>query len=147
MPSVSVSLHEVENSTNLSSGVLVSGVVMNQLGVGLSDVSISLSNGGGMITSDMDGSFLVELPANWSGTVSFVKDGYSFVPSALNLGPFSTDSVGNTIVATRSDILYVNGIATGAGDGTSWANAYNDLGDALRATTLFNEVWGGCRHI
>ena len=69
------------------------------------------SNGGGMITSDMDGSFLVELSANWSGTVSFVKDGYSFAPSALNLGPLSTDSVGNTIVATRSDILYVNGIA------------------------------------
>ena len=141
MPSVSVSLSEVDISTSLSSGVLVSGVVMNQLGVGLGDVSISLSNGGGLATSDVDGSFLVELPANWSGTVSFVKDGYSFAPSALNLGPLSTDSVGNTIVATRSDILYVNGSATGVGDGTSWANAYTDLGDALRATTLFNEVW------
>ena len=87
MPSVSVSLSEVDISTSLSSGVLVSGVVMNQLGVGLGDVSISLSNGGGLATSDVDGSFLVELPANWSGTVSFVKDGYSFAPSTLNLGP------------------------------------------------------------
>gem|GEM_PF-165992 len=141
MPSISVTLSEVDNSSNMISGVLLSGVVVNELGVGLGGVSLTLSNGGGQVITDAEGSFLLELSTNWSGAVTPLRDGFSFSPSTLNLGPISADSLGHSMVASRSDILYVHGTAAGAGDGTSWANAYTDLGDALRATTLFTEVW------
>jgi predicted outer membrane repeat protein len=141
MPSISVALSEVDNSSNLISGVLLSGVVVNELGVGLGGVSLTLSNGGGQVITDAGGSFLLELSTNWSGAVTPLRDGFSFSPSTLNLGPLSADSLGHSMVASRSDILYVHGTATGAGDGTSWANAYTDLGDALRSTNLFTEVW------
>ena len=141
MPSISVALSEVDNSSNLISGVLLSGVVVNELGVGLGGVSLTLSNGGGQVITDAEGSFLLELSTNWSGAVTPLRDGFSFSPSTLNLGPLSADSLGHSMVASRSDILYVHGTATGAGDGTSWANAYTDLGDALRSTNLFTEVW------
>ena len=141
MPSVSVSLNEIDHSSNFHSNFLFSGVVVNELGIGLKGVSVTLSNGGGQIVTDEDGSFLHKLSANWSGQVSLVKDGYSFAPSILNLGPISSDSLGHSIVGSRSNVLYVNSSASGAGDGTSWGNAYTDLGDAFRATTSYQEVW------
>ena len=141
MPSVSVALSEIDHSSNLNSDFLFSGLVINELGVGLKGASITFSNGGGSVYTDADGSFLHQLSPNWSGQVSLAMDGYSFSPSTLNLGPISSDSLGNSFVSSRSSVLYVNSTASGAGDGTSWENAYVDLGDALRATTVYEEVW------
>ncbi len=43
--------------------------------------------------------------------------------------------------AAHSAILYVNHAATGANDGTSWADAYTDLQAALAAMSDGDEVW------
>ena len=37
--------------------------------------------------------------------------------------------------------LYVNAAATGANDGTTWANAYTNLDAAIAAFTSVNEIW------
>ena len=39
------------------------------------------------------------------------------------------------------DIIYVNGDASGAGNGTSWADAYTEVSTALGAATAGSELW------
>jgi len=50
----------------------------------------------------------------------------------------SADSVKVNVIANT--VVYVDKNATGANNGTSWADAYSDLGDALQAITC-GEIW------
>ncbi|MCG3132017.1 MAG: hypothetical protein FLDDKLPJ_02827 [Phycisphaerae bacterium] len=43
--------------------------------------------------------------------------------------------------SVRADVLYVDPEATGAGDGTSWADAFTDLQEALGVVEAGDEVW------
>ena len=43
--------------------------------------------------------------------------------------------------AADPPIIYVNGAATGAKDGSSWENGYVDLQEALDSATSGEEVW------
>ncbi|RSK40349.1 T9SS type A sorting domain-containing protein [Mangrovimonas spongiae] len=38
-------------------------------------------------------------------------------------------------------VYYVDASATGANDGSSWSNAYNNITDALSATSLNDDIW------
>lgn len=44
-------------------------------------------------------------------------------------------------VAAEHRVLYVEGNSAGARDGTTWADAYDDLQDALAAALVGDEVW------
>ncbi len=43
--------------------------------------------------------------------------------------------------AALADVIYVNAGATGAGDGTTWADAFPDLQAAIAASTSGDEIW------
>ncbi|MFP6854854.1 MAG: hypothetical protein VB980_03660, partial [Opitutales bacterium] len=79
--------------------------------------------------------------SGWAGTITPSKAGYVFTPSVITIGSLGANSPGHIIEANRSSILYVDKDATGSGDGTSWANAYVDLAQALVSQQSFNEVW------
>ena len=75
------------------------------------------------------------------GTVTPSLSGYTFSPSNLSIQSLNSHSLGNLFQTTRSTILYVDQNASGRGDGTSWFNAYNELGSALVSMNEFTEVW------
>ena len=122
-------------------GHQVSGLVSNSLGMGLSGVTVTFSDGTGPILTDENGTFSIELSDAWSGTLTLSRDGYVFSPPTQSISSLSSNLVGNLFVAGRSTVLYVDKDANGMGDGTSWTNAYTDLGEALVGQHSFNEVW------
>jgi hypothetical protein len=141
IPSASVNLSEYDSGTAVSTKRYVSGVVSNALGVAMEGVAIELSNNGGSTTTNSFGSFVFKVDQGWSGTVTPSKENYTFSPELVNIIATTGDSLGNGFEGNRSNILYVNSSATGSGDGSSWSDAYTDLGDALRATVPYDEVW------
>ena len=141
MPSASVSITEVDNGTSLPGTHIISGVVVNSLGLGLEGIPLTFSNGGGVTHSDSTGAFSMELASGWSGTFVQNSNSYSFSPVQLSVSALSQSSTGHVFQGARSHILYVNTNASGAGDGSSWADAFTDLGDALRATVPYSEIW------
>ena len=64
-----------------------------------------------------------------------------FAPASVSLSSLSAHSLSHTFSSSRSTILYVDQDAVGQGDGTSWVNAYTDLGKALQSEVDFQEVW------
>ena len=46
-----------------------------------------------------------------------------------------------TVTILSRDVLYVNGAATGRGDGSSWADAFLDLQAALAVASASDEIW------
>jgi len=62
----------------------------------------------------------------------------SFVRRAAVVA-FSLSAIFASGEARAEGILYVNGAATGAGDGSSWSDAYTDLPKAVKAA---NEACG-----
>ena len=136
-----VQVTENDIGAHTTSGYMIGGVVQNELGMGMPGVSMAFSDGSGPVTTDENGSFYRELSSGWNGSITPSKDGYSFSPSNISINSLSDHSVGHSFVGTRSSVLHVDADALGAGDGTSWANAYTDLSEALLAEQAFTEVW------
>ena len=132
-----------ENDTGSHSvdDYLLSGVVRNQLGLGVPGVTLTVSSSGITLVADTNGTFSTDLNDGWSGSVTPVKAGYVFEPSSLNINSMGSDSLGHVFKAVRSNVLYVDIDATGSGDGTSWNDAYTDLSEALVSKDKFTEIW------
>jgi parallel beta-helix repeat protein len=137
----SVPLTEFDSGTTIQSDLYLTGVVTNSLGVGIAGVEISFSNSGGSVTSDAMGAFVHRLSSGWSGDITPSKDNFTFTPASVAVSSLSDDQLGLEFNGSQPTVLYVNTSATGGGDGSSWNNAYTDLGDALNAKVLYDEVW------
>ena len=139
--STSVPLTEFDSGTTTQTELYLAGVVTNSLDVGIEGVEISFSNTGGSVTTDSKGAFVHRLSSGWAGDITPSKDSFSFTPSSMQVSSLSLDQLGIEFTGSQSTVLYVNASATGSGDGSSWANAYTDLGDALNAKVPYDEVW------
>jgi len=61
--------------------LIISGYVRDSMDEPLSDVTLVFSNGVGSTITDYNGTFSMEVPYNWSGTVTPSKTGYTFNPT------------------------------------------------------------------
>ena len=139
--STTVLITELDSGTTITSSHLIAGVSTNSLGLGISGVTLNFSNGGGSVITDVNGTFRHQVAEGWSGTMTPSKASHTFLPATTSVTSLSGDSAAHNFIASRSSILYVDVDASGAGDGSSWANAYTDLAVALRSIHPFSQVW------
>ena len=141
-------LASVDITLSLNDGVNVgqisqhyfSGVTVNGYGYGVDGVTLNFS-GGLHVESDLNGSFLTSLDEGFSGIITPSKSGYTFTPQSISINSLENHSLGNTFVASRASVIYVDEQASGKNDGTSWEDAFNDLSIALALVDSFSEVW------
>ena len=137
----SIQISEIDQGSASVSNLLVTGSVVNALGIGESNIFLTFSNGGGTVKTDEDGTFRNLVTSGWSGNITPALTDYSFTPSSLSVNSLSNNSLGNSFVSHRSNILYVDKDAMGRGDGSSWQNAYTELSVALVSKHSFTQVW------
>ena len=116
----------------------VSGTVTNSLGEGLANLKVVFSNGGGTNFTDSGGHFTGSLPTGWSGTVTPVHPTGYFQPTDYALTNLQADATGRNFLGTL--MCFVKASATGANNGSSWANAFTNLASAL-TTNVNIEIW------
>ncbi|MDB3959072.1 SUMF1/EgtB/PvdO family nonheme iron enzyme, partial [Opitutales bacterium] len=139
--SLTIPLTEFDSGTTSQSELYLTGEVKNSLGVGIEGVTITFSNSGGSTTTNSRGSFVQRMASGWSGDITPSKDNFNFSPAQVNISSLSVDQLATSFVGTQPNILYVNTSAIGTGDGSSWNNAFTDLGDALLSSIPHQEIW------
>ncbi len=142
IPTVSVPLQERDSGSSTTGNKIISGVVINSLGIGIADAELRLDSGE-IFHSDENGSFLISVSSDWTGTLTPFKTGLQFSPSFVSVEMDSEESISihQSFQSDRSSVLYVDQGASGNGDGSSWENAYTDLRLALESVHPFSEVW------
>lgn len=140
--SAEISLVVDDNSTRVDDeNYLFGGLTVNPYGYPVGGVSLNFSSGGHSLQSDGNGSFVTFLPEGFSGRITPYKKGFSFEPQAIEVENLNSNSLAHVFTASRSSVIFVDRLAEGNNDGTSWADAYRDLNLALESIDSFSEVW------
>jgi hypothetical protein len=77
--------------TQIQQPKTISGYVRTSSGNGFSGVTVRFDNGGGTDTTNSSGYYSREVAYGWSGTVTPVRGGYSFVPVSRSYSNVTTD--------------------------------------------------------
>lgn len=79
-------------------------------------------------------------PAINNGDGSYVQENLDLLrqPRVLN-GAVDLGAIENEIIV--DGVIYVDQDATGNNDGSSWSNAFNEVGDAVDASQPGNQIW------
>lgn len=78
---------------------VISGRITDAAGNGIFNVTLTFSNGGGSTTTGNDGYYLNNIPYNWGGTVTPVKEGYTFSPQMISYNSVVYDRRGENYIA------------------------------------------------
>ena len=121
----------------------VRGRVTDANGFAVAGLRIAAGDGTAVAATDADGYYSLEVAPGWSGVVK-PASGQGAVTaepaqrsvSAVAAGAFVKDR--DFVVSIRH---YVDADASGAGDGSSWADAWPSLATALAAVPSGSEVW------
>jgi hypothetical protein len=70
--------------------VVLAGNVTNN-GVAMQGTTITFSNGGGTVTTDVNGNYTRTLTAGWTGTVTASRTGYAFTPGTYSFSNLTTN--------------------------------------------------------
>jgi hypothetical protein len=70
--------------------VVLAGNVTNN-GVAMQGTTITFSNGGGTVTTDVNGNYTRTLTAGWTGTVTASRTGYVFNPVTYSFANLTTN--------------------------------------------------------
>lgn len=89
------------NVSAATSTPVISGRVQTFNGLGVSDVTLFFSNGGGVTLTDNSGFYSKIVPSGWSGTVSPFKNGYAFSPSSRSYSNVFSSKPGQDYEATE----------------------------------------------
>jgi hypothetical protein len=76
----------------------ISGVITLN-GSGLAGVTVSADNGGGSAASNESGEYSLEVPYDWTGTISPVLEGYLFTPEDYSFSNVMGDQTGQDFTA------------------------------------------------
>lgn len=87
-----------------------------------------------------DFSLAQDSPAINNGDGSYVQENLDLLrqPRVLN-GAVDLGAIENEIIV--DGVIYVDQDATGNNDGSSWSNAFNEVGDAVDASQPGNQIW------
>ena len=106
---------------------------------GVRQASISGQYGNGSASTQLYNNSTMSLT---SGTYNGTMDDVLYYQSALTDTEITTLYTSDPFVMNQRSRAYVNAnVIGGANDGTSWADAYNDLQGALNSVYSYGEIW------
>lgn len=79
---------------------IITGHILDPNNKPIDGVAVDANNAGGSDTTDIDGYYEVEVPKNWSGTVTPTKEDYTFEPANRAYSNVTADQTGQDYVGT-----------------------------------------------
>ena len=118
---------------------VISGRVVRIDDSGVPGVALQFSGGAGSAITDADGFFSLAVPVKWTGAATLSKAGHAFDPPALSFTDVTDNVLCQNVLATWQ--IFVDRDAVGNNDGSSWADAFTDLSNAMMQAPPGTEIW------
>jgi len=111
-----------------TNGMIIAGTVLQAGTIPVNGILVS-AGAENSATTDVSGYYIFTVQEGWTGTVTYALEGYDFSPANRSYTNLTSNAVNEDVEA--SSYLYVDVDATGSDNGSSWADAFTNLVDAL----------------